>query len=322
MVDEIGYDLAGAWPRLVARRRGPTRGASRPPRSRTRCGSGWPPRRPTSSSSRPTAGSRRCGPSRRPTRSSGSRRPARWRTGRWRRCCPRSGPGVTEHDLALRLEWLMRTGGAEALAFDVACLAGPEAALPHGSPGDRPVLDRRGAAVRLRGPGRGLPQRHDADAVRRRADGARPGGVRASSRAPSRRRSTRCAAAVAGGSRSPTAGRIDAIARDVIDARRTLAAPTATAWATGSASRPTRSPGSRATAPETPLPSPTVFSRGAGDLPRGRDRRPDRGPRPPRRVARRLRAADALPAGRHLAARLTRPARGSAAFGRQGAAVW
>ena len=35
----------------------------------------------------------------------------------------------------------MRTGGAEALAFDVACLAGPEAALPHGAPGDRPVQD-------------------------------------------------------------------------------------------------------------------------------------------------------------------------------------
>jgi len=49
--------------------------------------------------------------------------------------------GVTEADLALRLEWLMRTGGAEALAFDVACLAGPEAALPHGAPGDRPVRD-------------------------------------------------------------------------------------------------------------------------------------------------------------------------------------
>jgi Xaa-Pro aminopeptidase len=53
---------------------------------------------------------------------------------------PEIRQGVTEHDLALRLEWLMRTGGAEALAFDVACLAGPEAALPHGSPGDRPVL--------------------------------------------------------------------------------------------------------------------------------------------------------------------------------------
>jgi Xaa-Pro aminopeptidase len=47
--------------------------------------------------------------------------------------------GVAEATLALRLEWLMRTGGAEALAFDVTCLAGPEAALPHGSPGDRPV---------------------------------------------------------------------------------------------------------------------------------------------------------------------------------------
>ena len=36
----------------------------------------------------------------------------------------------------------MRTGGADALAFDVACLSGPEAALPHGSPGDRPIRDR------------------------------------------------------------------------------------------------------------------------------------------------------------------------------------
>lgn len=53
---------------------------------------------------------------------------------------PEIRPGVTERELALRLEWLMRTNGAEALAFDVACLAGPEAALPHGSPGDRPIL--------------------------------------------------------------------------------------------------------------------------------------------------------------------------------------
>ena len=55
---------------------------------------------------------------------------------------PEIRPGITEADLALRLEWLIRTGGAEALAFDVACLSGPQAALPHGSPGDRPVLDR------------------------------------------------------------------------------------------------------------------------------------------------------------------------------------
>jgi Xaa-Pro aminopeptidase/Xaa-Pro dipeptidase len=53
---------------------------------------------------------------------------------------PEIRAGVTERELAWRLEVLMRTSGAEALAFDVACLAGPEAALPHGSPGDRPVL--------------------------------------------------------------------------------------------------------------------------------------------------------------------------------------
>jgi Xaa-Pro aminopeptidase len=52
---------------------------------------------------------------------------------------PEIRPGMAERDLALRLEWLMRTAGAEALAFDVACLSGPEAALPHGSPGDRPI---------------------------------------------------------------------------------------------------------------------------------------------------------------------------------------
>jgi len=58
---------------------------------------------------------------------------------------PAIRPGVTEAELALDLEWRMRTGGAEALAFDVTCLAGAEAALPHGSPGNRPV--RTGAVL-------------------------------------------------------------------------------------------------------------------------------------------------------------------------------
>ncbi len=48
-------------------------------------------------------------------------------------------PGVTEAELALQLEWEMRTHGAEALAFDVACLSGPRAAMPHGSPGPRRI---------------------------------------------------------------------------------------------------------------------------------------------------------------------------------------
>jgi Xaa-Pro aminopeptidase len=52
---------------------------------------------------------------------------------------PEIRPGVTEAALAWRLEVLMREGGAEALAFDVAALAGAQAALPHGSPGLRRV---------------------------------------------------------------------------------------------------------------------------------------------------------------------------------------
>jgi len=52
---------------------------------------------------------------------------------------PSIRPGVTERDLALDLEWRMRTGGATQLAFEVTVLAGAEAALPHGQPGPRPV---------------------------------------------------------------------------------------------------------------------------------------------------------------------------------------
>lgn len=48
-------------------------------------------------------------------------------------------PGLTERELALRLEWEMRTNGADALAFDVACLSGPRAAFPHGDPGGRMI---------------------------------------------------------------------------------------------------------------------------------------------------------------------------------------
>ena len=59
---------------------------------------------------------------------------------------PKIRPGATEHDLALELEWLMRTGGAEAVAFEPTCLVGPNAALPHGAPSDAEV---RSSAVVL-----------------------------------------------------------------------------------------------------------------------------------------------------------------------------
>ncbi len=52
---------------------------------------------------------------------------------------PSIRPGVTEAELAWRLEVALREGGAEALAFDVACLSGAQAALPHGAPRNVPV---------------------------------------------------------------------------------------------------------------------------------------------------------------------------------------
>jgi Xaa-Pro aminopeptidase len=54
-------------------------------------------------------------------------------------------PGAVERDLALQLEWAIRTGGAEAVAFEPTCLVGANAALPHGAPGDDRV--RAGAVV-------------------------------------------------------------------------------------------------------------------------------------------------------------------------------
>jgi Xaa-Pro aminopeptidase len=58
---------------------------------------------------------------------------------------PKVRPAATEHDLALELEWLIRTGGAEAIAFEPACLVGANAAQPHGAPSDDAV--RAGAVV-------------------------------------------------------------------------------------------------------------------------------------------------------------------------------
>jgi Xaa-Pro aminopeptidase len=48
-------------------------------------------------------------------------------------------PGASERALALELEWKLRQGGAEAVAFDPTCLFGPAAAMPHGSPSDTPL---------------------------------------------------------------------------------------------------------------------------------------------------------------------------------------
>lgn len=171
---------------------------------------------------------------------------------------PEIRPGVTEKELAWRLEVLIRTGGADGLAFDVACLAGPEAALPHGSPGDRPV--QSGAVllfdfgVQVAGYRSdmtrtlfvGEPAARDLDIYDLvfRAQSASIAGIEA---------------AVRGGGPLPTGPEADALARDVI-----VAAGFGdrfghgTGHGIGLATHELPSLGKRA-AP-TSLPSPTVFS--------------------------------------------------------------
>jgi Xaa-Pro aminopeptidase len=171
---------------------------------------------------------------------------------------PEIRAGATEHDVALRLEWLIRTGGAEALAFDVACLSGPEAALPHGSPGHRPILRDAvllfdfGAQVEgyrsdmTRTLFVGEPSDRDLrvyDLVRRAQQAAIDLlGARLRDAAP-----------------MPDGRELDAVARGLIDGEGTWPAyghglGHGIGLATHEEPRLSRS------APETPLPSPTVFS--------------------------------------------------------------
>jgi Xaa-Pro aminopeptidase len=174
---------------------------------------------------------------------------------------PEIAAGAREADLALRLEWLMRTGGAEALAFDVACLGGPEAALPHGAPGDRPVLDGTvllfdfGAQVAgyrsdmTRTLFVGEPSARDLGIYElvARAQAAAIGALEAAVAAEPR-----------GGS-MPSGRAIDAVARTVIaDAGHGDHFGHGTGHGIGLATHEAPSLGT--SAPDTALPSPTVFS--------------------------------------------------------------
>jgi Xaa-Pro aminopeptidase len=167
-------------------------------------------------------------------------------------------PGVTEADLALRLEWAIRNGGAEALSFDVACLAGPEAALPHGAPGDRPVLEGSvllfdfGAQVAgyrsdmTRTLFVGEPTSRDAELYELVAR-AQTAAIDALSAAVGREESL------------PSGRAIDAVAREIIDgAGHGDHFGHSLGHGIGLATHELPTLNKRA--PQTPLPSPTVFS--------------------------------------------------------------
>jgi Xaa-Pro aminopeptidase len=171
---------------------------------------------------------------------------------------PEIRPGATEAELALRLEWLIRTGGAEGLAFDVACLSGPEAALPHGNPGDRPI--RENAVLLLDFGARVAGYRSD---MTRTLFVGQPSArdlevyeLVARSQAAA---IAALATAVAGPAPLPSGRAIDAIARAVIDAAgHGEHFGHGTGHGIGLATHESPSLGKRA--PDVPLPSPTVFS--------------------------------------------------------------
>lgn len=52
---------------------------------------------------------------------------------------PRLKPGVTEREIAWRMEVFMRENGAEALAFPSIVASGPNGAMPHARPTDKPL---------------------------------------------------------------------------------------------------------------------------------------------------------------------------------------
>jgi Xaa-Pro aminopeptidase len=173
---------------------------------------------------------------------------------------PRIRPGVTEASLALELEWLMRTGGAEALAFDVACLAGSQAALPHGSPRDSAIVDGEvllfdfGAQVAgyrsdmTRTLFVGTPRDRDLE-VYDLVSRAQAAAIEVLETAVEGR----------GGASPPTGRAVDASARDVIAAAgHGDHFGHGTGHGIGLATH--ELPSLSRTAPEEPLPSPTVFS--------------------------------------------------------------
>ena len=174
------------------------------------------------------------------------------------RLLPAIRPGVTERELAWQLEGLMRTNGAEALAFDVAALAGAEAALPHGAPGDRPIAA-----------GQVLLFDFGAQVGGYRSDMTRtlfvgePGAENVALyevvAAAQQAAIDALASAVAPRGERPTGREIDAIARRSIEADgRWPAYGHGLGHGIGLATH--EGPSLSRSAPQTPLPSPTVFS--------------------------------------------------------------
>ena len=57
----------------------------------------------------------------------------------FRQLLPEIRPGMTERQLAARLQYLALSAGAEKMSFDTIVASGPNGSMPHAVPGDRAV---------------------------------------------------------------------------------------------------------------------------------------------------------------------------------------
>ena len=59
----------------------------------------------------------------------------------WTRSSSEIKPGVTEKEIAARLQYLMLAGGAENMSFDPIVASGPNGSMPHAVPTDRKIQE-------------------------------------------------------------------------------------------------------------------------------------------------------------------------------------
>ena len=287
-VEPTTYDLAARWPELVASL-GARRVAVEAGSSRTRSGGGSRPPHRTLSWSRPRAGSRRSARPRSPPRSSAIAAACAVADRALAALLPEIRPGVTERRARAAARMAdanrRRRGAGVRRGVPGRTRGGAAARFAGRAAGARRV----GAAVRLRRAGCRLPQRHDADAVRGGADGARSGGLRgrrAIAGGGTRRLEVAVAEASREGAPLPTAGPSMRSRAAAIEADgRWPAYGHGLGHGIGLATH--EQPSLSRSAPETPLPSPTVFSVEPGiylegemgvrieDLVRDRHARPD-----------------------------------------------
>ncbi|HEY48699.1 MAG TPA: aminopeptidase P family protein [Dehalococcoidia bacterium] len=62
---------------------------------------------------------------------------------------PQVQPGTSERELAWKLERFMRQNGSEPLPFDIIVASGPNSALPHAKPTDRPISQNEPVVIDL-----------------------------------------------------------------------------------------------------------------------------------------------------------------------------